>query len=117
MHVTGQSRYFDDIPYAVNEGFLAPVLSERPHAKAWFQNFTSGSLLLLAHFRSTSGPFLVLFCHEKQILYEPCKIVSIDYSEALALDGVIGKVDANDIPGENEIIIMWQKEHCDKVMV
>ena len=36
MHVTGQSRYFDDIPYAVNEGFLAPVLSERPHAKDWF---------------------------------------------------------------------------------
>jgi len=36
MHVTGQSRYFDDIPYAVNEGFLAPVLSERPHAKEWF---------------------------------------------------------------------------------
>ena len=41
--------------------------------------------------------------------------MSIDYSEALALDGVIGKVDANDIPGENEIIVMWQKEHCDKV--
>ena len=37
MHVTGQSRYFDDIPYAVNEGFLAPVLSERPHAKDWFR--------------------------------------------------------------------------------
>ena len=45
------------------------------------------------------------------------KILSIDYSEALALDGVIGKVDANDIPGENEIIVMWQKEHCDKVTV
>ena len=28
---------------------------------------------------------------------------------------MIGKVDANDIPGENEIIVMWQKEHCDKV--
>ena len=35
----------------------------------------------------------------------------------MALDGVIGKVDANDIPGENEIIVMWQKEHCDKVAV
>ena len=42
MHVTGQSRYFDDIPYAVNEGFLAPVLSERPHAKDWFRFCTSG---------------------------------------------------------------------------
>ena len=41
MHVTGQSRYFDDIPYAVNEGFLAPVLSERPHAKDWFIFFVS----------------------------------------------------------------------------
>ena len=49
MHVTGQSRYFDDIPYAVNEGFLAPVLSERPHAKAWFKGSTSSRLF--AHVR------------------------------------------------------------------
>ena len=49
------------------------------------------------------------------LLLNLVKILSIDYSEALALDGVIGKVDANDIPGENEIIVMWQKEHCDKV--
>ena len=33
LHVTGKSKYFDDIPYAVNEGFLAPILSEKPHAK------------------------------------------------------------------------------------
>ena len=58
-------------------------------------------------FLSTSGRYFL----------NQCKIISIDYSEALAVDGVIGKVDANDIPGENEIIVMWQKEHCDKVKV
>ena len=42
------------------------------------------------------------------------KIVSIDYSAALALDGVIGSVDANDIQGTNEMMQMWQKEHCDR---
>ena len=42
------------------------------------------------------------------------KIVSIDYTAALALDGVIGSVDANDILGTNEMMQMWQKEHCDR---
>ena len=50
MHVTGQSRYFDDIPYAVNEGFLAPVLSERPHAKDWFKYYTSGLSVSISGF-------------------------------------------------------------------
>ena len=36
MHVTGQSKYFDDIPFAVNEGFFAPILSQKPHAKELF---------------------------------------------------------------------------------
>ena len=32
-HVTGTSKYLDDIPYAVNECFMAVVQSQRPHAK------------------------------------------------------------------------------------
>ena len=69
-------------------------------------------MILKFPFRSTLCPLPV-----RTYFLNQCKIISIDYSDALALDGVIGKVDANDIPGENEIIVMWQKEHCDKVKV
>ena len=58
--------------------------------------------------RSTSGRLTVISG------LDPWKIVSIDYSAALALDGVIGSVDANDIQGTNEMMQMWQKEHCDR---
>ena len=45
MHVTGQSKYFDDIPFAVNEGFFAPILSQKPHAK---EQFTSGQFEIIS---------------------------------------------------------------------
>ena len=32
-HVTGTSKYLDDHPYAINECFMAPVQSQRAHAK------------------------------------------------------------------------------------
>ena len=63
MHVTGQSKYFDDIPFAVNEGFFAPILSQKPHAK---EGFTSGQFeftsdQLPVHLRSTFGRLSVIF--------------------------------------------------------
>lgn len=74
-HVTGTSKYLDDMPYTMNECFMAPVQSQHPHAN----------------------------------------IISIDYSAALKVDGVVGYVDQNDVPGSNDIMQMWQNEHAEKV--
>ena len=74
-HVTGTSKYLDDMPYTTNECFMAPVQSQHPYAN----------------------------------------IVSIDYSAALKVDGVVGHVDQHDVPGSNDIMQMWQTEHAEQV--
>ena len=62
-------------------------------------------------------PYTVDECFAAPILSEKphARIKSIDYSAALAVDGVVGTCDINDVPGSNDIMQMWQKEHCNKV--